>query len=85
MIPYFQNCEYIVYLLLPDWWKLLGLLVVASKTVDPALNKNQPKLGILIFPVPFQMLADSNCFLDQVVQILRNLRSKTFINRNNTN
>ena len=69
---------YKVHLLLPDWRKLLGLLVIASKAVDPALDKNQPELGILVFPVPLQMLADSNCFLDQIVQILRNLRSKTF-------
>lgn len=67
------------YLLLPDRRELLGLLVVTSKTVDSALYKNQPKLGILVFPVPLKMLADSNCFLDEVIQILRNLRSKTFI------
>jgi len=44
------------YLLLPDWWELLGLLVVASKSVDSALNKNQPELGVLVLPVPLKML-----------------------------
>ena len=66
------------YLLLPDGRELLGLLVVTSKTVDSALNKNQAELGVLVLPVPLKVLADSNCFLDQVVQILRDLRSKTF-------
>ena len=66
------------YLLLPDGRELLGLLVVTSKTVDSALDKNQPELGVLVFPVPLKMLADSNCFLDQVIQILWDLRSKTF-------
>jgi hypothetical protein len=41
-----------IYSLFPDWWKLLGLLVIASKAVNPALNQNQPKLGIFILPVP---------------------------------
>ena len=67
-----------MYLLFPDGRELLGLLVVTSKTVDSALNKNQPELGVLVLPVPLKVLADSNCFLDQVVQILRDLRSKTF-------
>lgn len=64
------------YLLLPDRWELLSLLVVASKPVDPALHKNQPELGVLILPVPLQMLTDRDSLLDQMVQILRNLRCK---------
>lgn len=63
-------------LLLPDGWELLGLLVVASKSVDSALNKNQPKFGVLVLSIPLQMLPDGNSFLDEVVQVLRNLRSK---------
>ena len=63
-------------LLLPDRWKLLGLFIVASKSVDSALNKNEPELGIFVLPVPLQMLSDGNSFLNEVVQILRNLRSK---------
>ena len=66
-----------MYLLFPDGRELLGLLVVTSKTVDSALDKNQPELGVLVFPVPLKVLADGHCFLDQVVEILRDLRSKT--------
>jgi len=45
-----------MHLLLPDRWELLGLLVVASKTVDSALHENQPKLGVLVLSVSLQML-----------------------------
>lgn len=65
------------YLLFPDRWKLLCPLVVASQSVDPALNKDQPEFGVLVLPVPLQMLPDRNRLLDKVVQILRNLRSQT--------
>ena len=59
-----KTLSIIKYLLLPDWRELLGFLVVTSKTVDSALYKNQPELGVLVFPVPLKVLADSNCFLD---------------------
>jgi len=65
-------------LLFPDRSKLLCLLVVASQPVNPALNKDQPELGILVLPVPFQMFPDGNSLLDEVVQILRNFRGKTY-------
>jgi len=51
-----NKSKQISYLLLPDWWEFLGLLVITSKTVDSALHKNQPELGVLILSVPFQML-----------------------------
>lgn len=54
-------------LLFPDWWKLLGFLVVASKTMNPAFNKNESEFRILILPVPLQVLSNCNCLLDQVV------------------
>lgn len=53
--------------------------------MDSALYKNQPEFGILIFPVPLKMLADSNSFLDQVIQILRDLRCKTMSFQNSEN
>lgn len=49
--------------------------------MDSTLKKNQPKLRILIFSAPLKMLTDSNCFLDKMIQILRNLRSKTLIKK----
>ena len=63
-------------LLFPYRWKLLCLLVVASKAMNPALNQNQPKLRIFILSIPLQMLPYWDCFLDEMVQILRNFRSK---------
>lgn len=62
--------------LFPNWRKLLCLLVVTSKTMDPALNQDQSEFGIFILPVPLQMLPNGDCFLDEVVQILRYFRSK---------
>lgn len=70
------------YSLFPNWRELLRPLVVASQTVDPALNKDQPELGVLILPVPLQMLPDRNRLLYQVIQILRDLRSKTYKQHN---
>ena len=46
--------------------------------MDPALNKDEPKLGVLVLPVPLQMLPNSNSLLDQEVQVLRDLRRKTY-------
>lgn len=65
-------------LLFPDGRELLCFLVVTGKPVNPALNKDQSELGILVFPVPFQMLPDGNSLLDEVVKILRNFRSKSY-------
>ncbi|OIT32194.1 40s ribosomal protein s13-2 [Nicotiana attenuata] len=45
--------------------------------MNPALDENQSKVGILVFPVSFKMLPDGHCFLDKVVEILGNLRSKS--------
>ena len=59
-----NQTAYEVNLLFPNWWKLLGFLVVASKSVDSALHKNQSELGVLVLPVPLQMLADGDSFLD---------------------
>ena len=66
------------YSLFPHRWQLLCRLVIAGKSVNSALNQDQPKLGILVFPVPLKMLPDGNSFLNQVVQILRNFGSKTW-------
>ena len=64
-------------LLLPGGWELLGALVVAGQPVNTALDQNQTELRVLVLAVPLQMLAHSNGFLDQVVQILGNLRAQT--------
>ena len=64
-------------LVFPDRGELLCLLVITSKPVNPALNKDQSELGILVLPVPFQMLPNCNGLLDEVVKILRNFRGKS--------
>lgn len=46
--------------------------------MNPALYQNQAEFSILIFSVPLKVLSDSNCFLNQMVQILREIRSKAF-------
>ena len=51
--------------------------VVSGKSVDSALHKNQPELSILVLSVSLQVLSDIHCLLDQMVQVLRNLRSKS--------
>ena len=43
--------------------------------MDPALNQNQPELGISVLPVPLKMLPDGDCLLDQVVAIFGQLWS----------
>ena len=43
--------------------------------MDPALNQNEPELGISVLPVPLKMLPDGDGLLDQVVAILGQLRS----------
>ena len=57
-------------LLLPCGWKLLCALVVASKAVDSALNKNEPEFGVFVLPVPLKVLPYRHCLLDEKVQIL---------------
>ena len=41
--------------------------------MDPALNQNEPELGISVLPVPLKMLPDGDGLLDQVVAILGQL------------
>ena len=45
--------------------------------MNSALDQNQSELGVLVLSVTFQVLADGNSLLDQVVQILRDLGGKT--------
>ena len=41
--------------------------------MDPALNKNESELGVLVLPVPLKMLPDGDGLLDQVVAVLGQL------------
>merc|ERR1719336_1264920 len=48
-------------------------LVISGQPVDPALNKNESELGVLVLPVPLKMLPDGDGLLDQVVAVLGQL------------
>ena len=65
-------------LLLPGGRELLGALVVAGEAVDPALHKDEPELGVLVLPVPLQVLPYRHRLLDQEVQVLRDLRRQPY-------
>merc|ERR1719430_1891242 len=62
-------------LVLPGGGQDTSQLVVPGQAVDPALNQNQPELGISVLPVPLKMLPDGDSLLDQVVAIFRQLWS----------
>ena len=49
------------------------MCTVPGQPVDPALNKNESELGILVLPVPLKMLPDGDGLLDQVVAVLGQL------------
>ena len=64
-------------LLLPSGRKLLSTLVVASQTVNTALDHNQTELGIAVLAVTLKMLTNGNSLLDQEIHILGERRSKS--------
>jgi hypothetical protein len=52
--------------------------------VDPALNKDKPEFGVLILPVPLQMLPNRHCLLDEEVQVLWDFRSQSYTSTSKT-
>ena len=44
-----------------------------GQPVNPRLHENEPELGILVLPVPLQVLADRDGLLDKKVDVLREL------------
>ena len=56
---------------------LLGL-VVPSKTVDPGFDEDKTELGVIVFPVDFEVLADGNRPSDKVPKVLRNRWAKSY-------
>ncbi len=49
-------------------------LVVARESVNTALHENEAELAVLVLAVELQVLAHGHCLLDQVVQVLWDLR-----------
>jgi len=50
--------------------KIIINKTIPAKTVDPGLDQNEPELGVLVLPVPLQMLADGHGLLDEEVHVL---------------
>ena len=53
--------------------------------MDPALNQNEPELGISVLPVPLKMLPDADSLLDQIVDVLGQLWSHALALQNTQN
>ena len=51
--------------------------LIPGETVDPGLDEDKPKLGILVLAVPLQVLPDADGLLDQVVDVLGEVGSQT--------
>ena len=71
----------IQHLLLPGRRKLLRALVVASQTVNTALDQNQTELGVTVLSVALEVLSHSDSLLDQEVHVLGERRSQTYASR----
>lgn len=67
-------------LVLPGGGKDTNSLVVSRKTVDSRLDQNKAELRVHVLSVLFQVLSDGDSLLDEVVKVLRDLRSKTYKN-----
>ncbi len=61
----------------PGGRERLNVAVVAGESVDARLNENKSELGILVLSELFQMLSDCDRLLDQVVEVLGDLRGET--------
>jgi len=58
---------------------LLGGSVVAGESVDSALDENESELAVLILSVSLQVLSNVDSLLDQVVEVLWDLRSEAVL------
>jgi len=61
------------------WWDLLLCFVVAGKTMNTGFDQDQSELGILVFPVGLEVLANSNSLLHEVPEVLGNAGCKSYI------
>ena len=60
-------------------WDLLFRLVVAGKAMDTGFDQNQSELGVLVFPVGLEVLANSNSLLHKVPEVLGDAGGKSYI------
>ena len=47
--------------------------------MDSAFDENESELAVLILSVSLQVLPDVDCLFDEVIQVLRDLRSETVL------
>ncbi len=69
-------------LVLPGGMQLLGGSVVASESVDSALDENKSELAVLVLSVSLQVLSNVDSLLDQVVEVLGDLGGETVLLQN---
>jgi len=72
-----ENGRCIGSLVLPGRGKLLLSLVIPGKTVDTGLDQNKAELGVFVLSIGLEMLANSDCLLDQEPKVLGDRRSET--------
>ena len=60
-------------------WDLLLSLVVAGKTMDTGFDENQSELGVLVFPVGLEVLANGNSLLHEMPEVLGNAGGESCI------
>ncbi|KAH3667381.1 hypothetical protein OGAPHI_003030 [Ogataea philodendri] len=64
-------------LVFPGWRQDSNSSVVSGQSVDSRLDQNKSELGVLVLSVSLKVLSNGNSLLDQEVQVLWDLWSKT--------
>ncbi len=72
-------------LVLPGGRELLGGSVVASQSVNSALDEDESELAVLILSVSLQVLPNVDSLLDEVVEVLGNFGSETVLLQDSEN
>ena len=58
---------------------MLGGAVVASESVDSALDEDKSEFAVLILSVSLQVLSNVHCLLDEVVKVFWDLGSEAVL------
>ena len=76
------DSSYSLEVVLEVSWDFACLSIVSSDSVDSRLFDSQSVLGVLVISVLLQVLSYGERFLDQVIQVLGNLRSQSILLEN---
>ena len=60
-------------------WDLLLCFAVVAETMDMGFDQDQLELGVLVFPVCLEVLANSNSLLHEVPEVLGNAGCKSYV------